>query len=369
MTAGTHGQARGTHRRARRGAPKAALVVAFALAVAAGYVGFVRGGSATGTRSPAGKVPAVARHATERPAARQCTLSADLVPACGAWWGMYLPAGSRGLAGAVRAEESSLGRRLGIVERYHDMSLSRDGVFPDLAERRLARHHLLLFSWAPNVWSTGASYQWGKVASGALDRSVIAPQARRLRAFHHKVFLTFAAEADGVRNQGTPAQFVAAWRHIHDVFARLGVRNVIWVWTTEGYLPHASTIAALYPGAAYVDWIGYDPYNFYACHHARWLSFRQVATPFYRWSAAHGLGGKPLMLAEFGSAADPRDPGREAAWYSSIVPALRQLPRIKALVEWNAAANGCDLRLPATSAAGRAYRVTGLSAYLTKEKP
>jgi beta-mannanase len=27
----------------------------------------------------------------------------------------------------------------------------------------------------------------------------------------------------------TAAQFVAAWRHIHDLFARVGATNVIWV--------------------------------------------------------------------------------------------------------------------------------------------
>lgn len=303
--------------------------------------------------------------------AGRCTTSATLVPSCGAWWGMYIPTASDSELGpAVSAEEQALGRPLSILERYHDMSVSSDGIFPDQAEQRLAHGHLFLFSWAPNVWSAHKAYPWRTVASGALDRSVIVPEAQRLRAFRHTVFLTFGAEADAVvPAQGTPADFVAAWRHVHDVFTRLGVRNVVWVWTTEGYLPHGATIAALYPGDAYVDWIGYDPYNYFTCHGTGWLSFAQTVTPFYRWLGAHGLGGKPVMLAEYGSVTDPRRPGREAAWYRGMVPVLQRLPRIKAVIQWNAAVSGCDLRLAPASAAGRAYRQAGMSPYFPEEIP
>jgi hypothetical protein len=300
-----------------------------------------------------------------------CVVSAKLVPSCGAWWGRYVPVASDSeLVGAVRAQERFLHRPLDIVERYHDMSTSSDGNFPDPAERRLADRHLFLFSWAPNVWSSGTYYPWRVVAAGALDRSVIEPEARRLRAFGHRVFLTFAAEPDGVIPRvGTSAQFVAAWRHVHDVFARLGVRNVVWVWTTEGYLPHARTIAALYPGNAYVDWIGYDPYNYFTCHGAPWTSFADTVVPFYNWLISHHFGDKPIMLAEFGSAPDPRDPGRQASWYASIPPVVRGLPDLKALIQWNSTVPHCDLRLPTASAAAQAYRQAGLSPYFPKDVP
>jgi beta-mannanase len=184
------------------------------------------------------------------------------------------------------------------------------------------------------------------------------------------VFLSFSAEPDGdVPQQGTPAQFVAAWRHIHGVFAKMGVHNVLWVWTTEGYLPHEQTIAAMYPGNAYVDWIGYDPYNYYNCHQANWQSFAQTVQPFYQWLTTQPFGAKPVMLAEYGSAADPRQPNREAAWYRNIVPVIRNMPRLKALIQWNASIPGCHLGVPRNSPQARAYRQTGLSPYLLKETP
>jgi hypothetical protein len=304
---------------------------------------------------------------------RPCTVTATLVPTCGAWWGMYLPVdtGGAGLPAAVATQDRRLGRPVDIVERYHDFSHGPNGIFPNPGEARLAGHHLLLYSWGPVVWATHTEYRWPVVASGALDRSVIIPEAKRLRAFHHKVFLTFSAEPDGaVPSEGTPAQFVAAWRHVYGVFARLGVHNVVWVWTTTGYVPHAGTIAALYPGSAYVDWIAYDPYNFFGCHHSPWRSFAATVQPFYQWLAAHHLGdGKPVMLAEFGSAANPAHPGQEAAWYRGIVPVLRRLPRLKALVMWDSRTPGCDLELSAVPAAAGAYRQTGLSPYLRQALP
>jgi Glycosyl hydrolase family 26/Excalibur calcium-binding domain len=55
--------------------------------------------------------------------------------------------------------------------------------------------------------------------------------------------------------------FVAAWRHMHDLFADAGADNVIWVWSVNRIdtLPD-KTIARVYPGDAYVDWVGMSGY-------------------------------------------------------------------------------------------------------------
>jgi hypothetical protein len=62
------------------------------------------------------------------------------------------------LVQAVGAEERDLGRPLDIVERYHDMSTSSDGIFPDQAEARVAQNRLMLFSWGATVYSTHVLY-------------------------------------------------------------------------------------------------------------------------------------------------------------------------------------------------------------------
>jgi beta-mannanase len=125
----------------------------------------------------------------------------------------------------------------------------------------------------------------------------------------------------------------------------------------------------MYPGNAYVDWIGYDPYNYFDCHQAGWQSFAQTVEPFYRWLATQPFGAKPVMLSEFGSVSDPHSPGREAAWYRSIVPVIRNMPRLKALIQWNASIPGCHLGVPRNSPQARAYRQTGRAPFLLRETP
>lgn len=302
-----------------------------------------------------------------------CTVSSILVPSCGAWWGAYVPATGSALPSAVASLESQLGRRLGLIYAYHDMSNQGDnGVFPTPAEEQLGKDHLMLFSWTTDLWSSGSHYNWSQVASGSLDKSVIDPEALRLKAYGKPVFLTFDPEADERTPQdGTPAQFVAAWRHIHDRFAALGVSNVIWVWTTTGYLGegNAPTIAALYPGDAYVDWIGYDPYNFYTCHSATWTDFDQTISPFYNWLESHGHGNKPFMMPEYSTAPNPSNPALEQSWYSGMVAALKAHPNIKALSQWDSTVPGCNLTLTNGPGVLQAFATAGQSPYLQPALP
>ncbi|MBO5805457.1 MAG: hypothetical protein J6R10_01185 [Tidjanibacter sp.] len=49
--------------------------------------------------------------------------------------------------------------------------------------------------------------------------------------------------------------FKQLWRTMYDYFAERGVRNLIWVWTTQTY------DLEYYPGDRYVDMISFDMYN------------------------------------------------------------------------------------------------------------
>lgn len=59
----------------------------------------------------------------------------------------------------------------------------------------------------------------------------------------------------------TAAQFVAAWRLIHRLFAAAHATNVIWVWNTNVISAEPQLdLSAYYPGDAYVDWVGVTGY-------------------------------------------------------------------------------------------------------------
>lgn len=301
----------------------------------------------TPTSSPS-STPTVAAPPVPPPTS-SCSVSRTLVPSCGVYWGAYThPTGSENWETAFTDLEAQSGTKLDIVYRYHDFSgTGTNGAFPDAYEQKLAASgHLLMDNWQSDVFATHAVYSWADVAAGKFDASVIDPEAARIKAFGKPIFIGFDHEMDSqVGTEGTPADYVAAYRHIHDRFAALGVTNVIWVWTIEGQSGHDYLYKSLYPGDAYVDWIGYDPYNFATCHGTAWKSFDQTVTPDYQWLEANGFGDKPFMLPEYGTVPDPSNANAAAAWYGQIQSTLNNDPNIKALLAWDSSAGGCDTQL------------------------
>jgi hypothetical protein len=299
-----------------------------------------------------------ADHGEVAPECRE-PVSALLEPPCGAWFGAFVPHEKSNLAEKVAAYEKRLGRRLDIVYTYHDMSevtaTRLEGRLLTEQEQRLGRDRMLLLSWESKVWGgTGAQQpRWSDIAAGEYDAEVIDVQARRIKEYGErnagrKVFLSFDLEMDTrVPDNGTAAQFVAAWRHLHDRFRELGVDNVIWTWITTGYPGHHDLIERLYPGDEYVDWIGYNQYNYYRCHETRWRSFEETQTSVHRWIRTHLSDRKPLMLSEFGSAHDTARPSRQARWYREVPEVLPRLEGVKAALQWNSRDPGphCDLAL------------------------
>lgn len=285
----------------------------------------------------------------------RCHRSKIEVPACGVLWGMFKP--RRAIPGQAQwsarypAVERAMGRRFDLVKNY--VGWTPGSRFPAAPDRHLANHHhrTLYFSWNPVNFATNHSVSYASIARGAWDRSVIRPEARHLKHFGHRVFLDFGHEfdADSHDKFGTARQFRAAYRHIENVMRRVGVRNVIWSWVSTGYVGNSSAIRAGYPGAKYVDWIGYDPYNFAYCVDRDWHSTYATFRPFYRWTSRQpGMRHKPLLASEYGTAPGPR----ALHWYAAIPATVRRLPRLKALIQFSGPTiTPCAVQLDASHAA------------------
>jgi hypothetical protein len=293
-----------------------------------------------------------------------CTISSMMVPSCGVLWGVYKPESSGETWATDTTDlESQLGRPLDIVYRYHDFSTTGSGVFPDASEEALAASgHIIFDDWAPKIFSTGAKIQWADIAAGNYDASVIDPEAERIKAYGKPIMLSFDHEMDArVGVTGTAAQYVAAYQHIENTFDALGVTNVIWVWTTTGYSGHDSEFASLYPGNSYVDWIGYDPYNFGSCKSDAWKTFQQTIDPMYQWLESNGFGDKPFILPEYGTVPDPSDSSAAAQWYTQVPSVLASHPNIKAVVAWDDQVGTCDTELNAQPGELAAFAAAGLA--------
>lgn len=110
-------------------------------------------------------------------------------------------------------------------------------------------------------------YPLSSLAAGRFD-GLLRSQAAAVRAVGAPVAVRFAHEMNGdwyAWGQGvngtTPADFLAAWRHVHDVFEAAGADNVLWTWAPNlvDFQPEQD-LGRLYPGDDYVDWVGLSGY-------------------------------------------------------------------------------------------------------------
>jgi hypothetical protein len=103
------------------------------------------------------------------------------------------------------------------------------------------------------------------IASGASD-SYATTLAETIKNLDVPIVLSFGHEMNGNWfNWGTQdtsaADFVQAWKRIHDIFAEVGASSVIWLWDVNVTYPVPNiALQPLYPGDAYVDWIGLTGY-------------------------------------------------------------------------------------------------------------
>jgi hypothetical protein len=303
-----------------------------------------------------------------------------LVPSCGAWWGMYSPtSAAKGWnhGGAVAEIEAQVGRKFDIVHRYHDFSnTGSNGAFPDEYEQQQMREgRLMFFAWESRIFSSGTTLTWREVYSGRYD-TVIDDVAGRIRATGVPVFMGFDHEPEDEPAKGSDADFVRAWRYVHERFAKAGADNAVWVWTMMGWSGHYDRYVGLYPGDAYVDWVAYDPYNFYACNGGKtWKDPHTTVSGFYRWLDDNRIGvGKPRMLAEFGTNFDPADSAAKQRWFEQFPAAIKAHPKIKAVIYFNSAGSTttsatCNMTMNHTPSALAGFTRAGKDAYFNQPLP
>jgi hypothetical protein len=153
---------------------------------------------------------------------------------------------------------------------------------------------------------------WNSVASakpGSATYNDFVRWADVLKARTGPTLLTFShePEATGQKRFGNAAGFIAAWRHVVDIFRAQGAKNVQWTWQMTAYSFHVKSSdprAAIkwYPGDAYVDDVGADGYNWSGCRHTPVQQISDIAAPVVAFARAHGKG---VVLPEFGDGIGP----------------------------------------------------------------
>lgn len=175
--------------------------------------------------------------------------------------------------------------------------------------------------------------------------------------FAHEMNLAGSPWATG-KNGNTAAGYIAAWRHVVNVFRKAGATNVQWVWSPNVDCAGACPFTQYYPGDAYVDWVALDGYNFGQAHAVRWMSMKEIFQSSY--NTMMKLSAKPLMIAETASLDSG---GNKAAWITQgfVRDLPASMPQVRALVWWNRNDGRDDYRLNSTTASREAFRAAAAS--------
>src|SRR5215467_9166670 len=142
--------------------------------------------------------------------------SSILEPAAGALFGQYYGAGN------LAQTTAKLGRTPPVHLTYYAWTDDWAGT---VTQGDLTAGRIPLVNWEPH------KIDFNKIVDGSLDATIVA-RARGSKALGKKFFLDFAAEMNGDEawSGNNASLYVAAYRHIHDIFLAEGATNVIWAW-------------------------------------------------------------------------------------------------------------------------------------------
>ncbi len=224
-----------------------------------------------------------------------------------------------------------------------------------------------VFSWGSQSTPVPASlnepnFQLSDVINGAYD-SYIRSFAEEARDWGHPFFLRFNWEMNGNwfawdegANGNSPGEYVAAWRHVHDIFTSVGATNATWVWCPNVDPGNKlQNLASLYPGNEYVDWTGLDGYNWGTnpARPDRWRTFDQLYSSTYRDITERIAPSKPMIVSEVGST---EYGGSKATWISEMLSTVPvNYPKIHGLLWFERYEDGMDWPIETSSSATSAF--------------
>jgi beta-mannanase len=295
----------------------------------------------------------------------------------------------------IEAFEGLVGKHQAIIA---SSSYWGEQTFPAANMRLIARHGSIpLVFWSPwdRPYKEGRGpdkYSLTSIIAGAHD-AYIDSWADGARDFGGTMIVSFANEmngswfpwsgvlyggdkpAPGGGFQG-PETFKAAWRHVVDRVRARGATNVKWVLHLMDFsMPYEEWNLAdeYYPGADYVDWLGFSLYgaqfpaddrypDFFSCFDWPYTELTEVDPT------------KPIMLCEWGVGEFPAI-GDKGEWIRGAFRTMSntaKYPRLQAAVYWNErwqnsaneadessnenAGKYSDLRVNSSPGALRAYR-------------
>jgi hypothetical protein len=211
--------------------------------------------------------------------------------------------------------------------------------------------------WDPAAGASQPAYSLRAIAGGAHD-AYLATWAREIRSYAKPVTIRLAHEMNGDWypwaervNGNAPGDYVAAWRHVVDVFRANKATNVTWRWSPNVPYYGSTSLATLYPGDAYVDQVALDGYNWGGVQSgASWVSFADVFGSGV--AQLRALTTRPLYVGEVGC---PESGGDKAAWVDDMFAWLQAHPEVRGFT-WFNYVKETDWRIQSSDASMAAFR-------------
>jgi hypothetical protein len=196
----------------------------------------------------------------------------------------------------------------------------------------------------------------GQIASGDYDTQLTA-WAQAAASQNMAFVLRFAQEMNGNWYSwsdgefgNAPGDYVAAWRHVHDLFDANGAKQTIWNWSVNRVdtLPNKD-LARVYPGDDYVDWVGISGY--YRQDDGTAPSFN--GTFGMTLAALKRLAPKKLViLSEVGAGTTEAN---RVAWINDFFAQLLNHPEVIGFDWFNDFKSGGDWRIGYSTATEQAF--------------
>jgi hypothetical protein len=232
---------------------------------------------------------------------------ASLPPTSSAYLGVYEP-GSPPAYAPVANFAVAAGRQPNMIGYYSGWAEPFESSFA----RRVRRHGIIPYVQIDPTYASVSA-----IAAGAYDL-YLRGYADSVRDFGHAVVIGFGHEMNGNwyswgYGHTAPSTFVAAWRHIVTVFRSEGADNVTWLWTVNQDRPGTGPVAAWWPGARYVTWVGIDGYYIRPSDTFAEVFGRTI-------SQVRAFTSKPVLLSEAGVGPDVG----QFAKISNLFDGLRQ---------------------------------------------
>ena len=204
-------------------------------------------------------------------------------------------------------------------------------------------------------------FRLAKIINGSYD-SYIREFAEASLAWGHPYFLRFDWEMNGFWfpwnegiNGNKKGEFVKAWRHVHDIFTKVGAVNANWVWCPNiALIKRLKNFGDLYPGDRYVDWTCLDGFNWGETAKSQgWQSFESVFSSTYR-EVKKIAPSKPMIVGE--TASDERG-GSKANWITHALAVLpHKFPKIRGLVWFDEKSQGMKWPIESSKSSERAFQ-------------